>query len=183
MTKPAVLILAVAFAAASSSAEAQGIRNKLRPNEVKVKVENADAGRNDLEGVIWEYKVLDAKTKKTQRSGTFRIKGTAVFAILEASENGDGKDQPVRAALADRIRAKNSGDVGDERIGDVVYDKSDRSNNPIEITIRFDEDDKHELSGIAVVKRDTKNKGGVWLGRYDDEEDHRWRFEMRSIEE
>ena len=83
----------------------------------------------------------------------------------------------MRGAIAQRIQAKTESDTGGERIGDVVKDKG------AEVTIRFDEDDEHFLSGIAVVQPDTKKRGGLWVGRYTDDKDKRWRFEMRKIEE
>jgi hypothetical protein len=54
-------------------------------------------------------------------------------------------------------------------------------------TFRFDEDDDYPLSGLAVVQPDTKAKGGLWRGYYDEFEDgkkkQRWRIELRKIEE
>lgn len=65
-----------------TTSQAQGIRGKLS--------EQLDGGtrdnqRNDFEGVVWEYKVMDRhekdKSKKTLMVGRFRVKQSAVFAV------------------------------------------------------------------------------------------------------
>lgn len=183
-----IAIACLVLVVTGQTVEAQKLKDRLkqRPN-ARVKVDNSDDKRNDLEGTIWEYKVIDARTKKTMSTGKVRIKKTAIFAVATKKKT-DGKadtevdDKPIKNAIAKRIAAKSDEDAGGERIGDIVTN-SKKKRNPNEYTFRFDKDDEHELSGIAVIKRDTKNKGGVWLGYYNDAKKKRWRFEMRKIED
>ena len=75
---------------------------------------------------------------------------------------------------------KNDGTEGN-RIGDLA--KQGRK----ESVFTFDEDDDYPLSGRAEVRPDTKKKGGVWFGHYDEyvagKRQNRWRIEMRKIDE
>ena len=54
--------------------------------------------RNDVEGTIWEFKVLDSsesnRSKQTKMTGRIRIKQTSVFAVgkVEVKEQLDSKD-------------------------------------------------------------------------------------------
>ena len=190
--------------------------------------------RNDVEGNIWEFKVLDNsesnKSKQTKMTGRMRIKQTSVFAVgsvevadsggatgdasemmKEFDRNGDQKlnlseldallasmrgnggrqkraGQPssgnvqgeLNGLLSQRLKKAKEEDIGGERIGDMTKSISS------EKTFRFDEDDKHPLSGMVVVQPDKKSNG-VWLGRYDEfsngKKKKRWRFEMRKIED
>jgi hypothetical protein len=130
---------------------------------------------------------MDSKKKETVSTGKLRVKGNAVFALPSDSRDGrkpeeaggGGDRESIKKAIAQRIRSKTESDTGGERIGDV----SKKSSSSSEVTIRFDKDDDHYLSGIAVIKPDTQKKGGLWVGRYDDEKRKRWRFEMRKVEE
>lgn len=180
----------------------------------------------DVEGTIWEFKVIDRAeknaAKKTKMTGKIRIKQTSVFAVgkVKVAEKEDKKQEQAADegegagggpfALRDRLKRRVEGgpgaktgsnklegemkgllsqkigkareeDTGGERVGDLTKDKSS------ERMFRFDEDDKYELSGVVVVKPDTKKRNGVWLGRYDEFVDgkkkKRWNFEMRKIQE
>ena len=169
---------------------------------------NSTNRRQDVEGTIWEFKVMDNnesnKSKRTQMTGRIRIKQSSVFAVgnVEVAEkNGQGAaggeagDKPNRSTkrgssgdvqselkglLSQRINKVKQEDTGGERIGDMTKSKSS------EKTFRFDEDDDYPLSGMVVVQPDGKSNG-VWLGRYDEfsdgKKEKRWRFEMRKIEE
>ncbi|MEM8944584.1 MAG: hypothetical protein AAGD11_05310 [Planctomycetota bacterium] len=234
-----LLIGCLVFAAFCEVADAQ---RPLRGN-LSVEVDGSSINRRqDVEGSIWEFKVIDRAeknaSKKTKLTGKLRIKQTAVFAVgkievtEKEAENRD-KVQPgadnrqdananqrgLRGRLTRRVTAaqgedtgsttddsrivpgrdSNSvqgelrglrgernnrsigGDVGGERVGDLTKDLSN------EKMFRFDEDDKYRLSGVVVVKPDTKRRNGVWIGRYDEFTDgkkkQRWSFELRKIEE
>ena len=157
------IAVALTLALAASQVDAQGIRQRIKKgtsgNQVVVDQSNNSQQRNDLEGAIWEWKVMDAKEKKTLSSGKLRIKSNAAFALPSGTKDGKNRElaaggdpAAVRGAIAQRIQAKTESDTGGERIGDVVKDKG------AEVTIRFDEDDEHFLSGIAVVQPDTKKE-------------------------
>ena len=188
---------------------------------------DSDNGRKDVEGVIWEYKVMEHdekdRSERTKMTGRLRIKQTALFAVgkVEYTNGGDkeekdgdkagaGSESPAgpagslkerlqgkqpatqgeesedikkqaKSVLSQKLKQQSEEQSGSERIGDLIKQLAK------EYTFRFDEDDDHPLSGLAVVKPDTKSKGGVWLGYYDEFEDgkkkKRWRIEMRKVEE
>ena len=180
----------------------------------------------DVEGTIWEFKVIDRAeknaSKKTKMTGKIRIKQTSVFAVgkvklsekeekqvEKAADEGDGAgggplaikdrlkrrleggpgaksgsdklDREMKGLLSQKIGKSMEEDTGGERVGDLT--KSLKSQK----MFRFDEDDKFELSGVVVVKPDSKKRNGVWLGRYDEFVDgkkkKRWNFELRQIQE
>jgi hypothetical protein len=215
-----VLMIAVCCGPVRGQGKAGLLKEKLGNND-------SDANRKDVEGVIWEYKVMQHDEKdrsdRTKMTGRLRIKQTSLFAVgkveysnsVEKEEKDDGKadegnEAPIAPAgsLKERLQGKKpttSGEggedikkqakevlsqklkqhseeqTGSERIGDLIKQLAK------EYTFRFDEDDDYPLSGLAVVQPDTKSKGGVWLGYYDEFEDgkkkKRWRIEMRKIEE
>lgn len=171
---------------AIQAAEAQGLKSKVRKRAqrapARVRVDDAEHRRNDLEGSLWEFKVIDAKSKKNEMDGHLRLKGAAVFAVVEKDTPESKSERSLKAALAGRAGGTTKPDSKEERIGDIIVSKK-KTKNPREYKFRFDKDDDHELSGYALVKRDTKNKGGVWLGHYTDAEKRRRRFEMRMIED
>lgn len=188
---------------------------------------DSDNERKDVEGVIWEYKVMEHdesdRSERTKMTGRLRIKQTALFAVgkVEYSndvekeekdgdkadagseapvvpigslkerlqgkkpaakgEGGEDINKQVKGVLSQRLKQKSEEQTGSERIGDLTKQLAK------EYTFRFDEDDEHPLSGLAVIKPDAKARGGVWLGFYDEFEDgkkkKRWRIEMRKIEE
>lgn len=179
----------------------------------------------DVEGTIWEFKVIDRAeknaSKKTKMTGKIRIKQASVFAVGKvklaekeekkeekaadeaegvggrpfafpdrlkrplkgpgAKSGSDKLDGEIKGLLSQKIGKEMEEDTGGERVGDLT--KSLKSQK----MFRFDEDDKFELSGVVVVKPDTKKRNGVWLGRYDEFVDgkkkKRWNFELRQIQE
>lgn len=157
--------------------------------------------RNDFEGVVWEFKVMDRKekdkSKQTKMKGRFRIKQSAVFAVgdvklfdgtqtdakSDAEEETPAKDEKgkVRDLIKQRMRQTNRDEPGDERIGDFSR------NSAKEYVIMFDQDDEHPLSGRAELKPDSKSKGGFWFGKYvqylDGNSRKSWRMEIRKIDE
>ena len=203
MNTPKALVLLI-FVALSSSSWAKP------PIGIMLGVDG-DSGplaeRNDLEGGIWEYKVIDRKgDKQTMLVGKLRIKESAAFDVPQSAKGklleqedpqaaepapgplgrmSQGGSSPQRLGVLDRISESNR---GGERIGDVKYQKSRNSTSATpKVTFEFDTDDDHILSGVANVKYDTRNGGGVWRGSYDeklaDGKKRRWTFEMRAIED
>lgn len=214
-------LLIVAFCGSLNAQGKAGLLKGLQGND------DSDNGRNDVEGVVWEYKVMEHdevdRSERTKMTGRLRIKQTALFAVgkveytnkVDKEEKDNGKagvvnEPPASPAgsLKERLQSKKptaqsegsqgikeqvKGRVsqvlkqqgeeltGSERIGDLIKQLTK------EYTFRFDEDDDYPLSGLAVVRPDTKAKGGVWLGYYDEYEDgkekKRWRIEMRKVEE
>ena len=138
----------------------------------------------DFEGVIWEFKVIDPKTRKTESVGRFRIKQDALF-LVRMKEVGN-KEAPTnekaevsrRGPLAQTKVAANTIDPS-ERIGEVDHEYYTEAN---QVRLNFDTDDKYELSGRAYIKR-TSSKSTIWEGYYDDDNKKRWKFELRKIEE
>ena len=161
--------------------------------------------RQDVEGTVWEYKVIDPKekddSKQTKMAGRIRIKQTSIFAIGKVEindekekrvENADqGKAVKGRGAsdvrerfqglLSQRINESTAQTAGGERIGDLSKAGSS------EYDYAFDQDDEYPLSGLVKVKPDKEKKNGVWSGTYEEfsggRKVKRWRFEMRKIEE
>lgn len=153
--------------------------------------------RNDVEGTIWEFKVMDRKekdkSKQTKMTGKFRMKQTSVFSVGDVvmvggqanqqkakNDSADVKGQ-LKGLLSQRMKKVQQKDTGGDRVGDFSKSKSN------EYIIRFDEDDDYPLSGRAELKLDTKNKGGVWFGKYVEylsgNKKQSWRIEMRKIED
>lgn len=173
---------------------------------------DADNQRKDFEGFIWEFKVMEHdekdRSERTKMTGRLRIKQTALFAIgeveyatkgdeekkvdnLAGAEKGkqpsvqgkEGQDikEQIKGVVSQRLKQQSEEQTGSERIGDLIKQLAKES------TFRFDEDDDYPLSGLAVVQPDSKAKGGLWRGYYDEFEDgkkkKRWRIELRKIEE
>jgi hypothetical protein len=173
---------------------------------------DTDKNRKDFEGFIWEYKVMEHdekdRSERTKMTGRLRIKQTALFAVgeieyatkeneqakadkLVGADNGkqpsaqskEGQDikEQIKGAVSQKLKQQSEEQTGSERIGDLIKQLAK------EYTFRFDEDDDYPLSGLAVVQPDTKAKGGLWRGYYDEFEDgkkkKRWRIELRKIEE
>lgn len=178
-----------------------------QPPILKDIVEQATGGepRNDLEGGIWEYKVLErAGTRATVLTGKLRIKESAAFDVPGSAEGKllDGAKEgtldeggsfpfgikpptPERLGILDRVAESNR---GGDRIADVTYEQSRNSTTAApKVTMNFDTDDKHPLSGEALVKFDVRKGGGVWRGVYyertADGKKKRWNFELRFIED
>jgi hypothetical protein len=204
------LFMMVILMITASDSSAQGLRQRggRQGGGLTIQRDASTDKRQDVEGTIWEFKVMDNnesnKSKRTKMTGRLRIKQTSVFAVGEvelAEKTGEpasgdeGGDRPKRftkrgssddtqgelkGLLSQRINKAKQEDTGGERIGDMTKSKSS------EKTFRFDEDDKHPLSGMVVVQPNQKSNG-VWLGRYDEfdngKKKKRWRFEMRKIEE
>ena len=154
---------------------------------------DSDDKRNDFEGAVWEFKVIDRKekdkSKQTKMTGRLRIKQTAIFSIGDvdrgeknkaAPDNKTRGDGKLKDIVADRLKSAMQDDVGSERIGDV-------SKKGKEYVFQFDQDDDHPLSGRAELKPDAKQKGGVWFGKYveylEDNKKKSWRMEIRKIDE
>ena len=201
------MFMMLIFMITTSDSSAQGLRQRRSGGRLTIKRDPSSTDkRQDVEGTIWEFKVMESnesnKSKRTRMTGRIRIKQSSVFSAGKVEQTGQqepsdkGGDQPNRSTqrgpsgnkqgelkglLSQRINKANELDMGGERIGDMTKSKSS------EKTFQFDEDDEHPLSGIVVVKPDTTNRNGVWLGRYDEfsngKKKKRWRFEMRKIEE
>lgn len=141
-------------------------------------------GVKEYEGVIWEFKAIDHETKKTEKTGRFRVKQDALF-LVQVKAKGDPNAKPddknaagPRKVIANKLAGGMEGDPT-ERIGEI--DHVNRT-DPGELRFLFDLDDKYELSGRAVVSR-VSSKSTIWKGYYDDDKKKRWIFELRKIEE
>lgn len=101
----------------------------------------------------------------------------------EANRSANGLQGELKGLLSQRINSEKEKEqgAGSERIGDLSKKTS------TECLFIFDQDDSYPLSGRAELQPDTNNKGGVWFGYYDEYVDgkkrHRWRIEMRKIDE
>lgn len=207
--KPLLLLpLAAAFASAAPA----------QPGFLKEAVEEATGGssnrRNDLEGGIWEFKVLDQKSRDTMLVGKVRIKDSAAFDVAgsakgrllddaEASEAADSEapsgpfgrtppfarslQSPQKLGVLDRVA---EGNRGGERIADINYDRTNTRSSgqrAKQITMLFDRDDEHPLSGDVRLTYDTRNRTGVWRGTYYEEleggKKKKWLFELRLVED
>ncbi|MEO1615215.1 MAG: hypothetical protein AAFV88_05160 [Planctomycetota bacterium] len=160
--------------------------------------------RQDVEGTIWEFKVLDPKEKdpkkQTIMTGQIRIKQSSVFSVGKPKVMNEPEKEGANAAkdagnvskgsglqgkLKDRLSQKMNQplkkDSGGERIGDVSKGGSNK------YKYEFDQDDEYPLSGLVNVEPDKEKKNGVWSGNYEEfsggKKVKRWRFEMRKIEE
>lgn len=178
-----------------------------QPDFLKEAIGGSGNRRNDLEGGIWEYKVLqrsgDKKTVlvgklRLRDSAAFDVKGSAKGELADAAlKNVESPDEggtfpfgirpptPENLGVLDRVA---EGNRGGDRIADVTYQRSRNSTAATpKVTFRFDTDDDHPLSGEARVKYDTRHGGGVWRGSYyavgDDGKKKRWNFELRFIED
>ena len=178
---------------------AQGrLKDKIRNAAGKGNKETSSSSedkRNDFEGVIWEFKVIDRKekdkTKQTKMTGLLRVKQNAIFAMgdVEKGSKKEGEKQDEKTEVRGRLKdimskrlnkAEGSSSEG-ERIGDMS------KNGAKEYIFKFDEDDDYPLSGRAELKPDTKNKGGIWFGKYVEylagNKKKSWRMELRKIDE
>lgn len=156
------------------------------------------------------------RSTRTKMTGYFRIKQSALFAIGEVEyadsddqQKGEEADVDPRAAIRARLQggeptpaSGGNGQLGgrlggllagggppqvgqtpevSERMGDLAKQKSN------ELQFRFDEDDSYPLSGRSTIKPDKNDRGGLWIGSYDEfvngKKKKRWRFEMRKVEE
>ena len=181
-----------------------------QPGPLGKAIEEATGGspnrRNDLEGGIWEYKVIKRSgDKETVLVGKIRIKESAAFDVSGSASGSLLKDRskneneendapvpflkkktsgPKRLGVMDRIA---EGNRGGERIGDINYERSSNSTSTTpKVSFKFDLDDDHILSGDANVKYDTRGGGGVWRGVYyerHDKDKTKWTFELRAIED
>ena len=129
--------------------------------------------------------------KQFDRNGDQKLNTSELDALLASMRGGGsrpdnqrgsgGVQSELKGLLSQRIAKATEEDTGGERIGDMTKSRSS------EKTFRFDEDDNHPLSGMVVVKPDTKQRSGTWLGSYDEyangKKKKRWRFEMRKIAE
>ena len=106
--------------------------------------------RNDVEGTIWEFKVMDRKekdkSKQTKMTRKFRMKQTSVFSVGDVvmvggqanqqkakNDSADVKGQ-LKSLLSQRMKKVQQKDTGGDRVGDFSKSKSN------EYIIRFDED-------------------------------------------
>ena len=120
----------------------------------RVLVRDGSNSPNDLEGAVWQYKVLTGK-KEELKSGSFRIDGAAIY--------------PASTRL---VKIKSS-----TRVGDVVKDKKSQ-----EVQLRFT-DFEDLKGGRAVISYNKEIEGGVWIGYFLDAEKKRYRFELRKAED
>lgn len=162
-------------------------------------------------GTAWEYKVIDRKKKETVLKGEFVVAKNSVFAVVDQENEPDrsASSEKVADPVGDKKRSKRDAKKLDkqnqpaqktetaqsrkprrlakseprtERIGEIVTGKKTKSKRNLnQYTFRFDKEDAHKLSGVAVVKRDAKQVG-VWVGHYNDTSKKRWRFELRKID-
>ena len=173
------------------------VRNGLQRGANKETKSDSNDSRFDFEGVVWEFKVIDRKekdkSKQTKMTGRLRIKQSAIFAIGNArktdsaSDSSDAKTDNAsdlkgqfKGALSRRF--KNAGEnSNDERVGDLSKKSASQ------YVFQFDQDDDYPLSGRAELKPDSKNKGGVWYGKYVEylkgNKKKSWRMELRKIDE
>ena len=248
-----VICFLLVFLVGTTNAQ-RNLKNKLgglRGNNQKNSDNDSGNQRNDFEGVVWEFKVIDRKerdkSKQTRMVGRIRVKQSAVFSVgkveqrqsensLSAAEeanqlvkdfDGDGNGQlnaneltamvksirngdrsltssasgagnkmsksgpgnsrsnlqgDMKSLLSQRLRDAQQEDVGgSSRIGDVSLKGSQG------YVFQFDQDDDHPLSGRAELKKDRKDRGGVWFGDYAEyvngKKAKTWRIEMRKIDE
>jgi hypothetical protein len=183
---------------------AQGrLKGKLGGKKRDITVLNQGSGnstnrRQDVEGTVWEFKVIDPSekddSKETKMTGRLRIKQTSIFAVGKPKTVGEKENEgekmkesgdsdirgKFKGLLSQRLNESKVQTTGDERIGD--YSTAGSS----EYKFEFDQDDDYPLSGLVKLKPDTK-KNGVWAGNYEEfsggKKVKRWRFEMRKIEE
>lgn len=188
----------------TSEGMAQGrLKGKLRGGKRDITVLNQGSRdstnrRQDVEGTVWEYKVIDPSekddSKETNMTGRLRIKQKSIFAVgkpktvgekeNEDEETKESADSDIRgkfkSLLSQRMNEAKVQTTGDERIGDYSTSRSS------EYKFEFDQDDDYPLSGLVKLKPDTK-KNGVWAGNYEQfsggKKVKRWRFEMRKIDE
>ncbi|MEL7337135.1 MAG: hypothetical protein AAFN70_13135 [Planctomycetota bacterium] len=172
---------------------------KRGPTVLKPEVGNSSDKRQDVEGTVWEFKVIDPKekdeSKQTIMTGRIRIKQSSVFAVGKVKMAGENEKKGAEAKgtegsdvrgkfkglLSQRMNESKSATTGSERIGDLSKATSS------EYSYEFDQDDNYPLSGLVKIKPDTQKKNGVWSGNYEEfsggKKVKRWRFEMRKIEE
>lgn len=130
-----VLLLLVGSAVGLDSVPAPG--QVLRGGQVAPKRTNgaralqveADGGsrRNDLEGSIWEYKVMENsdanRSTRTKMSGKIRIKQSALFAVGQVKRSDSEKPVEGAEAAGDpraAIRARLQGDASTPASGGAV---------------------------------------------------------------
>lgn len=193
-------LICAALFAITSSALAQ-------PDFLKEIVEEATNGKsrsNDLEGGIWEYKVVTrTKEKATKLVGKLRLKDGAAFDVVDSATGelavGDGQTPDEGGTFPFGIRPPTGpklgvlervaeGNRGGDRVGDVTYQRVKNSTTAKpKVSFVFDTDDKHPLSGEAMVRNNPKRDGDVWRGTYyqrlHDGKKRRWNFELRFIED
>ena len=115
------LLVVVFVALCCSTANAQGKLGLLKGRQNK---NDSDQRRKDVEGVIWEYKLMEHderdRSERTKMTGRLRIKQTALFAVGEVEyinteeggkdEGGAGKDDTSPAGtgggLMERLQSK-----------------------------------------------------------------------------
>ena len=184
------------FAAAQGSLKKKLNAARRSGELVKEAGDDSDDKRNDVEGTIWEFKVIDRQekdgAKKTKMTGNFRIKQSAVFSVGEVSrakklggrkskDGGAGIKGQLKNRLSDRLKKTGEDEIAEERIGDLSKSK------PRQMVIRFDEDNNHPLSGRVELKPDTKHRAGVWSGKYVEylkgNKKKSWRMELRKVED
>ena len=200
-----ILAIPVGDSLAQGILQRKGNSGRRGPTVVRPSGDDSSNRRQDVEGTIWEYKVIDPKekddSKETVMTGRIRIKQSSVFAVGKAKVvNKEGKEvekaeeqkavakregSDVRGQfqglLSQRMNRAKEEETGGERIGD--FSKRGSSKYAYE----FDEDDDYPLSGLVNVEPDTEKKNGVWSGNYEEfaggRKVKRWRFEMRKIDE
>ena len=139
------------------------------------------------------------------KDGDDRLDTTELTKLLKSmqsnqstitSTTGSGKSKPLsgdsadgstglkgdfKSLLSQRVNSAKEEGTGSDRIGDLS------KNDTKESVFTFDQDDSYPLSGRAELRPDKYKKGGVWIGSYDEyvngKKQHRWRIEMRKIDE
>lgn len=96
-----------------STVNAQGRFNKLKPNRPipnrNSSDENKGNQRNDFEGTVWEFKIIDRnednQSNKAHLSGRIRVKQSAVFAVgkVEVGQHGSANAGEVANDLMKRF--------------------------------------------------------------------------------
>ena len=187
MLKSSTFLLIFAIQVPQSADAQKDPAGPTRSSKAKTKIENVVERRdalnehakdNELEETIWEYKVIDSKSRTTLSQGKLRFKQDGIFAISMKKESVDDLKSNKNLNTINSETDSNDGSA-DERIGDILANRK-RSKTRNKYTFRFDKDDEQELSGIATVTRGKKKNEGVWLGIYSEGKKKRWRFEMRS---
>ncbi len=124
-------------------------------------------------------KELTSMVKSVRRGDTAFSASTSSQANSRGTPDVKGD---MKSLVSQRLRGAKEADAGGgSRIGDFSKQNTSKS------IFTFDEDDDFPLSGRAEVKPDTKKKGGVWFGHYDEyvggKKQKRWRMELRKIDE
>jgi hypothetical protein len=175
-----LLVVGLTIDCSSAAAQNDSLRVAMQPRKRagagKVRViEKNDAGRNDVEGAIWQFTATQNNGKDKQINGEFRIKGRAIYAPAEDFYDGNSK---ATKKSTKRV-TEEPPPKGEKRVGDVIV--NERSGGG-EMQLVFTHYKK--LTGRAVVKRQANSRSTANLAGYLQGKDgKRWKFELRRAED